>query len=53
MGEIKFCLGIHIKRNCQLHIVEINQFNYINDLLKIYGMENCIPISTPFQFGIN
>ncbi len=39
MGEIKFCLGIHIRRNCQLCIVELNQFNYINDVLKRYGME--------------
>jgi hypothetical protein len=53
MGEIKFCLGIPIKRNCQLCIVELHQFKNINDVLKRYNMENCKPISISFEFGIN
>ncbi len=52
MGEIKFCLDIHIKRNCQLRIVELNQSNYISDVLKRYGMESCKPIFIPFEFGV-
>jgi hypothetical protein len=47
MGEIEYYLGIHIKRNWKLHILELNQSKYINDALKRYGMENCQPISTP------
>jgi len=50
MGEIKFCLSIPIKRNCQLCIVELPQSKNINDVLKRYGMENCKPISISFEF---
>jgi len=49
VGEIEFCIGTQIKRNHQLCIVELNQSKYINGVLKNYGMENCKPISTPFE----
>ncbi len=49
LGKIKYCLGIQIKRNHQLHMKKLNQSKYINDVLKIYGMKNCKPISTPLE----
>jgi hypothetical protein len=49
MGEIEFCIGTQIKKNHQLCIVELNQSKYKNDVLKIYSMENCKPIFTPFE----
>jgi hypothetical protein len=52
MGEIEYCLGIQIKKNHQLHMMELNQSKYINDILKIYGMKNCKPISTPLEIGL-
>jgi hypothetical protein len=33
MGEIEYYLGIQIKRNPQLHMMELNQSKYINDVL--------------------
>ncbi len=41
-----------IKRNRQLHMMELNQSKYINDVLKIYGMKNCKSISTPVEIGL-
>jgi hypothetical protein len=49
IGEIEFCIDIQILKNHQLCIVELNQSKYINGVLKNYGMENCKPISTPFE----
>jgi hypothetical protein len=48
-GKMEFCVGIQMKRNCQLHIVELNQSKYINDVLRKYGMENCKPIFNPLE----
>jgi hypothetical protein len=52
MGGIEYYLGIQIKRKPQLHMMELNQSKYINDVLKIYGMKNCKPISTPLEIGL-
>jgi hypothetical protein len=30
-------------------MMELNQFKYINDVLKRYGMENCKPNSTSHE----
>jgi len=50
MEEMEFCFSIQMKRNYQLHIVELNQSKYINDVLRKYGMENCKPIFNPVEF---
>jgi hypothetical protein len=34
MGEIKYYIGLQVKRNHELCIVELNQFEYIRDVLK-------------------
>jgi hypothetical protein len=52
MGGTEYYLGIQIKRNRQLHMMELNQSNCINDGLKIYGMKICKPISTPLGIGL-
>ncbi len=49
MEDMEFCFGIHMKRNHQLNIVELNQSKYINDVLRKYGMENCKPIFNPLD----
>lgn len=49
MEEMKYCFDIQMKRNRQLHIVDLNQFIYINDVLKKYGMKNCKPIFNPLE----
>jgi 5,10-methylenetetrahydrofolate reductase len=41
MGEIEYCFGLHkFKRNKKLHIMQFNQSEYINDILKTYGIKN-------------
>ncbi len=49
MEEMKFCFDIQMKRNCQLHIVDLNQSKYINDVLRKYDMKNCKPIFNPLE----
>jgi len=52
MEEIEYCLGIQINKNHQLHMMELNQSKYINNVLKIYGMKNCKSISIPLEIGL-
>jgi hypothetical protein len=49
MEEMEFCFGIQLKMNPQLHIVELNQSEYVNDVLRKYDMENCKPIFNPLE----
>eukprot|EP00253_Pinus_taeda_P027678 PITA_27678 len=45
IGELSHFLGLHVSQNraglC------ISQAKYLKDMLKIYGMEDCAPMSTP------
>ena len=47
LGEIKHCLGWEIQRDRSKRILTINQRQYIKDILKQHGMENCNVVSTP------
>jgi hypothetical protein len=49
LGELNFFFGIHIS-----HLKEgifISQTNYIKEMLKKIGMEDCKPVSTPMVTG--
>jgi Asp-tRNA(Asn)/Glu-tRNA(Gln) amidotransferase C subunit len=47
LGELNFILGLHI---CQCYKgIFISQTNYIREMLKKFGMEDCKPMSTPMQ----
>nr|GEV86011.1 copia protein [Tanacetum cinerariifolium] len=45
MGEMKFFFGLQV--NQFLNGIFINQSNYILDILKRFGMENCDTVPTP------
>jgi Fe-S oxidoreductase len=47
LGELTFFLGLQICR--QDKGIFISQTNYIREMLKKFGMEDCKPVSTPMQ----
>ena len=52
LGEISSYLGIAIRRNRADRIIFLNQFKYIEDILKKYGMENTASIKTPMDVNM-
>ena len=51
LGEIHFILGMTIKRGRATRTLTISQGQYLRDLLKRFGMEECKPMSTPLESG--
>jgi hypothetical protein len=51
LGELKLFLGIEIIRNRKTKNIQICQKNYINTMLKKFGMENSKAVFTPVQTG--
>ena len=51
LGEIHYLLGMSIKRDRESRTLTISQPNYLNKVLKKFGMENCKPVSTPLEPG--
>ena len=50
-GEIHYLLGMSIKREGESRTLTISQPNYIEKVLRKFGMENCKPVSTPLEPG--
>ena len=50
-GEIHYLLGMSIKRNRECRTLTISQTNYVEKVLRKFGMENCKPIATPLELG--
>ena len=48
-GEVHYILGMSIKRDRQKCTMYISQQNYVEGILKHFGMEDCKPISTPME----
>ena len=51
MGEVKYILGMLIKRNRERGKMTISQPKYLEGILKRFGMEQCKPVSTPLEPG--
>lgn len=49
VGEANYFLGIHIKRDADEEVIELSQSQYMNNVLKKFGMENCKAASTPME----
>ena len=47
--EVHCILGMSIKRDKQNHTMYISQQNYVEGILKHFGMEDCKPITTPME----
>jgi len=51
LGEIHYLLGMSIKRDRESRILTISQPNYLDNVLKKFGIENCKPVSIPLAPG--
>jgi len=49
LGELRFFLGLQISQ--QVDGIFISQLKYIKEMLKIFQMEDCKPVSTPMVTG--
>jgi hypothetical protein len=49
LGEIQFCLGIQVICKRTMKTISLGQINFIEDIFKCVGMEECRPISTPLD----
>lgn len=47
MGELKYCLGIAVKRDMHKHSIQLSQQRYVEDLLQSAGMADCNTAPTP------
>jgi len=47
LGELKFILGIEVKRDRKNHQISLSQEQYIKDMLKKFNMNDCKPMKTP------
>ena len=51
LGEVKYILGMSVKRDRQAGTLSIDQRGYIEGVLKRFGMDQCNPVSTPLEAG--
>ena len=51
LGELKYCLGLHFKRDRATRTIGISQEQYVNDTLAMFEMANCKPISPIMEWG--
>lgn len=49
MGELSSVLGLKVIRNRSARILEINQEEYIDEVLHRFGMSECKPVGTPAE----
>ena len=47
LGDMKHLLGMRVSRNRQKHLLTIDHEAKIEQLLKQYHMDKCLPVSTP------
>jgi hypothetical protein len=51
LGPTKFLLSVEISQDQDNHSISLSQRQYIIDMLKRYGMQDCNPITTPLVPG--
>lgn len=49
MGELKYCIGLHVTRDRKNGNMYIDQRKYIQEILQRYGMSDCKPVKTPID----
>jgi len=49
LGEVHYCLGIHVIRDRKKRTIRISQIKYVEDILKRFNMFDCKPIGTPLD----
>jgi len=49
LGPTKFVLGVEVIRDRSRRMLGLSQRQYINDTLRMYGLEDCSPTKTPMD----
>jgi len=49
MGKISKYLGMNIEQDLKKGITKISQTEYLKNILEIYGMSECKPLSLPYR----
>jgi hypothetical protein len=52
LGEAAYILGVRITRDRSKRLIYLDQQKYIEDVLVTFGMENCRPVATPMEHGM-
>lgn len=52
MKELGHFLGLKVERNMEEGTLTINQSQYVDSLLKRFGMQDCRPVSTPLEVNL-
>jgi len=52
LGPTSWFLGVGIKHNCSTHTITLSQCQYVIDMLRDFGMEDCTPMKTPMVPGL-
>ena len=49
LGELHYYLGVEFEKNKEAHTITMNEKSYIEEILKRFNKEKCIPVGTPFD----
>jgi len=52
LGEAKFILGLEIRRDKAFGTLKLSQSEYAGKVLEMSGMDECNPIGTPLEVGL-
>ena len=50
MGSLHFCLRVHVEQSTDM--IKLSQKQYIQKLLKKYGLDDANPVSTPMDLNV-
>lgn len=51
LNEVRYFLGLEIKRNLEAQTMEISQKKYVERVLEKFGMQDCNPVKTPMDIN--
>ncbi|KPJ07592.1 Copia protein [Papilio machaon] len=52
LGDINYCIGIHVQRDRKNGIIYLDQKKYIQEVLYKYGMSDCKSVKTPMDTNV-
>jgi hypothetical protein len=52
LGELRWVLGMEVRRDRATRTLELRQTAYIDRVLERFGMSDCVPVSTPAVEGL-
>lgn len=49
LGDINYCIGIHVERDREKGVIYLDQKKYIREVLNKYGMSDCKSVKIPMD----